>query len=436
MPQEESSPAPPGFTLHQRVLTEEHDNHLIQFYLPTHVTSALDKEALQRFKQRVSEARAREREEERLRAKDKGEEEPLAVKPRADANAGVAPAPVIHRPLVAGEDYDPRLEHPAYAPDAPSRLTTRAAMVSPDKELRKRDEELGRKLASRGILRRIAASDKAIEALSALRTSLPHFGDVIELVRNQLLLATRTRRGVQIPPILLDGEPGIGKTHFAHELGKALGTTVRRIAFDSAVTGATLMGSDRRWSNTQHGILFDLICLGEHANPIVILDEIDKAAVRSQWDPLAPLHTLLEPSTATQARDISVDFEFDVSRVTWVATSNSASVLLPSLRSRFREFHLQRPGAAEAIQSATAVIGKAFEDLALTDFEPPGKPMAVALAHLSAREVRQALEQAIAHAVANQRSRVTAEDLPLALLEENDDKFGNSSSSDKKSWLH
>ena len=69
-----------------------------------------------------------------------------------------------------------------------------------------------------------------------------------------------------------------------------------------------MLGSERRWSSMQPGILFDLVCLGTHANPIVILDEIDKGGSQRQWDPLAPLHTLLEPSTASKVRDISVDF--------------------------------------------------------------------------------------------------------------------------------
>lgn len=434
MPHDEFSSEPPGFSLHQSCVIDGRDTNLVKLYLPIRLKSALDHQKNQERELRIAEARAEElRDFEERSAQRRVADGALLSQKRAGAEETLVATSLL--PMVAGEDYDPRQKHPVYAPDTPSRLLGKAGMLSADKDVRKRDEELGRKLTSRGNLRTIAAPDHAIESLAALRRSQPHFGEVIDLVLGQLMLAARSRRGARIPPLLLDGEPGIGKTHFAIELAKALNTTVRRIAFDSAINGATLMGSDRRWSNTQFGILFELICLGEHANPVVILDEIDKAGARREWDPLAPLHTLLEPSTATQARDISVDFEFDASKVIWIATSNDATRLLPSLRSRFREFRLQRPGAADAIVAAEAVIGKVIEEMALIDFEAPSKPMAVALAHLSAREVRQALEQAIAHAVAHGRNRVTPDDLPTGLLG-GDGTSGSSGSSGKKNWLH
>jgi ATP-dependent Lon protease len=333
--------------------------------------------------------------------------------------------------LKAAPDCDARLSHPVYAADAAVKLLGKVrSLASPDKELRKRDEQIGKAMQAAGILREIAVSETAMDALDALRVSMPNFGAAIDLVRGQLLLATRTRKGPRIPPLLLDGEPGLGKTHFATELAKALGTTVRRIGFDSPISGATLLGSERRWSNTQYGALFELVCLGPHANPIVILDEIDKAEDRR--DPLAPLHTLLEPSTATQVRDISMDVEFDASMVTWIATSNHSFRLPASLRSRFREFHITRPEAIGAIQSAQAVVAKTLTEMALNDFEAPSKSIAVRLAHLTPREVRQATEQAVASAVAAGRDRVTPDDLPADLRE--GDK--PTASDRSKTWLH
>ena len=271
--------------------------------------------------------------------------EPKTVKPGFSFNEFMPP-----RVLVAGTDYDPKLQYPVYAFDAPGKLFARSGLNTSDKDIRKRDDELYRKMTASTLLRDIAMPKDIAQVLETLRLSQPHFGAVIDLIRGQLLLGERTNKTVRIPPILLDGAPGLGKTHFAMELAKALGTTIKRISFDSAVTSATLMGSERRWSNTQFGAVFELICLGQYANPIIVLDEVDKIDSLREWNPLAPLHTLLEPSTAKCVRDISVDFEFDASLITWIATSNRKRLLPESLRSRFREFEIVKPNAQEAIQ--------------------------------------------------------------------------------------
>lgn len=345
------------------------------------------------------------------------------------------------RELVAGTDYDPKLQYPVYQFDAPGKLFARSGLNTPDKDIRKRDDELYRKMAASTLLRDIAMPQDIVQALDALRLSQPHFGAVIDLIRGQLLLGERTNKTVRIPPILLDGAPGLGKTHFAMELAKALGTTIKRISFDSAVTSATLMGSERRWSNTQFGAVFELICLGQYANPIIVLDEVDKIDSLREWNPLAPLHTLLEPSTAKCVRDISVDFEFDASLITWIATSNRKRLLPESLRSRFREFEIVKPSAQEAIQLATAVVAKSFADMQLADFEPPDKQWVVSLAHLTAREITQAMEQALASAVDQGRNQLTVADLPADVRADDVDEAhktgnGKGQTDPDKTWLH
>jgi ATP-dependent Lon protease len=345
------------------------------------------------------------------------------------------------RELVAGTDYDPKLQYPVYQFDAPGKLFARSGLNTPDKDVRKRDDEIHRKMIASTLLRDIAMPKDMAQALDALRFSQPHFGAVIDLIRGQLLLGERTNKTVRIPPILLDGAPGLGKTHFAMELAKALGTTIKRVSFDSAVTSATLMGSERRWSNTQFGAVFELICLGQYANPIIVLDEVDKIDSLRDWNPLAPLHTLLEPSTAKCVRDISVDFEFDASLITWIATSNRKRLLPESLRSRFREFEIVKPSAQEAIQLATAVVAKSFADMQLADFERPDKQWVVSLAHLTAREIIQAMEQALASAVDQGRNRLTLADLPADVRaddvdEANETGNGKGQTGSDKTWLH
>lgn len=454
-------PCPPlGYVLHKSFLRDVHKNEtLIELLLPAQLKADLDRQAdEERIRQALAESERQRLAQEKLIRSREAENamEDQAIERRrlaqtppgqsvVDMHTGKslsAPAPELREPL-AEPVYDPKRVFPAYPVNAPNNLLSRSTLNTPDKDVRKRDDELHKKMMALGNLREIAMPENVVAALDNLRLGQPHFGSVIDLIRGQLMMAERAGTCLRIPPLLLDGAPGLGKTHFAFELAKALGTTVKRISYDSAITSATLMGSERRWANTQYGALFELICLGKHANPIVILDEIDKAEGRREWNPLAPLHSLLEPSTAKFVRDISVDLEFDTSMITWIATSNKRAKLSDALRSRFREFHITAPDAQGSIQLAMAVVAKTFREMQLPDFEPPAKALAVALAHLTAREICQAMEQALAHAVAQGRHRVTLQDLPDALGLEDWDAEGGAtgvgsspSTRPRKNWLH
>jgi ATP-dependent Lon protease len=87
------------------------------------------------------------------------------------------------------------------------------------------------------------------------------------------------------------GEPGIGKTHFAQGLAKALSAPLSIQRLDSGLTETLLLGSDKRWGNSQPGLLFELLVLGAVVNPIIVLDEIDK--INSA--PTGPIQPLLGP---------------------------------------------------------------------------------------------------------------------------------------------
>ena len=362
---------------------------------------------------------------------------------------------------------NPHAWHRVYAQEAAGNFLIKTRSLVTDKELKRRDEEFAKKMSEAGPYRKMAVPGaasavvrgtrqrsgriraagqqlKAIHtALEKLRVTHPHFGEVIDFVVQHQALNSRCKAALPMTPILLNGEPGVGKTHFAFELAAVIGTTCRRVAFDTPVTAATLMGSDRRWSNTQAGLLFELICLGQYANPVIVLDEIDKSRRERDWNPLAPLHTLLEPSTAAKVRDVSADFEFDASQVIWIATSNDSRLLTGPIRSRFREFHILRPDAAGALASSRAVVKTAFAALNLARIAPPTKDFAVALAHLTAREITQVVKAAAANAIQKGKNAVDVDDLPEGICEELDRaRAGTRSDSNgpnpekAKVWLH
>lgn len=289
---------------------------------------------------------------------------------------------------------------------------------TPDREIHKRNESLYKQIKRRGHLRTLAQPQGDLQDLEQMRRAFPHFSPVLDLVRDQFAFSVMTGKPFVIPPILLGGDPGIGKTRFSQELAKTLGTVMHRMPFDSGQTGSVLLGSAKNWANTTYGSVFELIVLGEFANPVILLDEIDKASKHREGDALASLHSLLEPVTSQRVRDISVDFVFNASRITWIATANKLDRIPQSLRSRFQEFWIEQPTGEQALQMAEIVAMEVHEEMSLPGFAPPNRQVVHFLAHLSAREQVQALKRAYAAATSAGRSRLTLPDLPEQVRQE------------------
>lgn len=431
---------PPGYATHllPRPLDDTAPSARI-LLLPERVKIAVDEARALEYRRRAAEiirkdeGRLQQTRAERLREAE-AEREAERAKEQAQAKTEGTPD--------ADTDSDPDPQecpehlYPVYTEATLIAFKARIALLSPDKEMRKRDEEVAKLLLAKGCKRLIGMPDSPQEAMEELRGYMPHFGEVIDFLHDHLVLAAHCRKASRLPPILVNGEPGIGKTHFANLLAEVWGTAIHRISFDKAVTGPTLTGSERRWANTSYGLVFEAVCLGRHANPVIVLDEIDKADRRPEWNALTPLHSLLEPATARKTKDISLDFEFDCSQVTWVATANSLERIPDSLLSRFQIFHVQRPDARAALASTRWVVMAVFEELELHNFEPPGNFVVVRLAHLTAREAQQATRKAIARAVADNRRSVTLADLPDGLGHDQSKGGGTPGGSLTKEWLH
>ncbi|RID97173.1 AAA family ATPase [Simplicispira hankyongi] len=296
--------------------------------------------------------------------------------------------------------------------------------ATPDRDLLKRNKDLFLRIRKshphhmRPVGYRLHDHEAVLSNLAHIEQQLPHFSAVLALVRERLQLSFARQQPMHIPPILLLGGPGIGKTHFSQELARVLGLPVRRHAFDSAITEAALTGSEKRWANTSFGLLFDELVLGRSASPIILLDEIDKARSDSNGNALGPLHSLLEPVSAKTIMDISLDIVMDASHIVWVATANDPWKIPAPIRSRMHEFTIEAPTGHAALEAAKAVARAVHECMGSTLFDPPASRVIVSLAHLSARELIQALETGYARALAGGSRIVQRHHLPADILQE------------------
>jgi ATP-dependent Lon protease len=319
-----------------------------------------------------------------------------------------------------------------YAWDEPLKLINSLRIF--DKEIHARNQKIYEVLRSKGNRRILAQpSANAIDRMmDKLRYEHPHFGEVIDLVRKQLLMAVKTGRPLAVPPILLLGPPGVGKTHFCSTLAQCIGSVVHKISFDAAVTSSSLLGSDRNWGNSSTGALFEAVAIGDFANPVFLLDEVDKPRSGHYQSPLASLHSVLEPVSNGTVTDISIQLEFSVRHVIFIAAGNDAWAIPSTLRSRFIEFRIDAPAGQDALQMAEVMVRSSHATLNDADFCMPGRDIARLIAHLNPREQRQAMEAAYTAAIADGRDRLTRDDLPADVLADDESVKRRKSGQ----WIH
>src|SRR5688500_2251863 len=150
---------------------------------------------------------------------------------------------------------------------------------------------------------RFTVKPSALPAVERLFAELPNFTEVLADIRKHLALCIDSNDSVELPPMLLLGEPGIGKTHFARKVAEMLGTGFGFVPMSPLTAGWVLSGASSQWKNAKPGKVFDTFLNGDYANPVIVVDELDKASSDGQYDPLGALYELLEIQTATRFID-------------------------------------------------------------------------------------------------------------------------------------
>jgi ATP-dependent Lon protease len=155
------------------------------------------------------------------------------------------------------------------------------------------------------------------------------------------------RATVGLRPVIIWGPAGSGKTRFCRRLVDLLGVSAWRTDA-SRSDGAVFAGTDRRWYTAEPCHPFLAISRARHANPIVIIDEIEKAGTRSDygrfWDCLLGF---LDSESAGRYMDPALQITVDLTHVSYIATANSLDPLPSPLRDRFRTIEFPEPRAGD-----------------------------------------------------------------------------------------
>ena len=260
---------------------------------------------------------------------------------------------------------------------------------------------------------RFVTKPAALPDIDALINELPNFEAPLQDIRKQLALCLSSDDPLELEPMLLLGDPGIGKTHFARRLARLLGTGYNFIGMSSLTAGWILSGASAQWKNAKPGKVFDALVNGDYANPVIVVDEIDKAGSDTQYDPLGSLYTLLEHDTASEFVDEFVEVPIDASDVVWIATANDANSIPSPILNRMNVYAIDPPDAEGSRRIARCIYDELRGEHAWGRVFPAelSAESLDRLARLKPREMRRVLLAAFGTAKLAGRNEVRPDDI-------------------------
>lgn len=186
----------------------------------------------------------------------------------------------------------------------------------------------------------------------------PHFSEIINYLVLSLKVRDLTDGILKFKHLLLVGEHGIGKNAFIRRLNEVLGYVGNSINMTSVMAPFELAGMDAGWNSSAPGFFFNSILKNNAANPIVILDDLDKVTVNPNHGNVnTAIIELIEPSNAKKYYEQFFQIDINMSYVSVIGLANNVDDIDRGVLDLLKVFNVEKPSVA-AISSIVFSIYK------------------------------------------------------------------------------
>lgn len=273
--------------------------------------------------------------------------------------------------------------------------------------------DLYRSMIERGGSRDLIGAP-SLSSFDDLMGLAPNHSEVIGDLKKRSALTLAASEPMQMDPILLLGDPGVGKTHFAQSLARLIGTSFELLPMSSMTAGWILSGTSSQWKNSRAGKVAQSLIDGQYANQVFVLDEIDKSGERNDYDPLGALYSLLESDTARVFKDEYLEVAMDARHVLWIATANDERLIPKPILSRMSVYVIPKPSGEEVAAIGLNIYRDILKKHPGWGFDPElSEGVLDRMAHLAPRDMKRIIMAACANAFADNRRHLEPKDLDL-----------------------